>query len=112
MAEYWCVVALNYDRQEAYIMAKSDDAIDAMIFDEGDYLFQYGDDWLTKVHRPGLYRLTVTFPIGDDGEIDLDDDFEYHSVECLCEFPPLISTNAADHFTTINQRMRQISRNE
>jgi hypothetical protein len=112
MAEYWCMVALNYDRDEAFVVGKSEDAIADCIFDDTDFLYQYGDDWLKNEHGPGLYRLTVRFPVDDDGVIDLDDDFTFQSVECLSEFPPLVSTKAADEFETINQRMQEIAARE
>ena len=109
MSDFWCVVALSYGRDEAFVVARSDDAVDQMLFDEADYNYQYSDDWVKNDHRPGLYRLTVRFPIGDDGEVDFDDDFIYDSIECLVEFPE-VATKAADEFVKIKRRMEQIIR--
>ena len=109
MADYWCVVALSYDRNEAFILAKSSDAVSSMLFDDADYIYLNGDDWIKDDFRPGLYRLTVRFPIYDDGSIDLDDDFTYESIECLMEFPE-VATKAADEFEIIRRNMVRIAR--
>jgi hypothetical protein len=111
MADFWCVVALSYDRSEAFVIARSDDVAHEMLFDQADYNYQYGDDWVQDHHRPGLYRLTVKFPIYDDGGIDFDADFTYESVECLVEFPEVF-TKAADEFEIIRRNMVRIARSE
>ena len=110
MADLWCVVALSYDRNEAFVVAKSSDAVNNMLFDESDFIYQNGDDWVQDHHRPGLYRLTVRFPMFD-GAIDYDDDFTYESVECLVEFPEVFP-KAADEFETIARNMVRIAREE
>ena len=110
MPDFWCIVALSYDRDEAFIVAKSDDAVDEMLFDEEDFIYQHGDDWIKDDHRPGLYRLTVRFPVYDDGSIDFDDDFTYESIDCLVEFPFLETKKAADEFEVIARNMVRIAR--
>jgi hypothetical protein len=108
MADFWCMVVLSYDRNEAFVVAKSADACNEMMFDEADYIYRYGDDWIQDHFRPGLYRLTVRFPVYDDGSIDFDDDFTYESVECLMEFPEVF-VKAADEFEIIHRNMVRIA---
>src|SRR5260221_210119 len=60
IACYWCVVALDYDKEHAWIVAASDDALNNDLLAGGTEASDNGIDpaWITDA-VPGLYRLTL-----------------------------------------------------
>jgi len=87
MDQYWFVVALSYGRDEAFVVAMSDAA--AEISTEADFIYEHGDEWVQPEFNPGLYRLTISFPVDEDGTVDIDANMKIDNVELLLEFPPL-----------------------
>lgn len=99
--EYWCVVALDYDKDEAWILDRSTDVscFDLLDGSSGDDngLMQ---DWV-KAAVPGLYQLDLT-PWGHqsyEGEWDTGVDVEKATL--LVAFPDrLLEPTAPVHATT------------
>lgn len=84
--DYWCVVALNYARNSAWLMAESQHCIEYSIIDDSD-VSDLWNEWIQD-RPPGLYRLTLTVDDIDDVEVD--------DVELLFEFPPIRNTKKPD----------------
>lgn len=91
---YWCVVALDYARDQAWIVAMSGDCSDRDVLDEGTEAGDNGIDnriW-AKDREPGLYRLQLR-PWSSQGfDGDYDGGIDVSEVTLLIPFPPLPAT--------------------
>jgi hypothetical protein len=77
---HWCIVALNYTTDSAWVLHESQDCTDDMVFDEYDVM-EYDRTWASGL-APGLYRLSLT----------VDADFNHVFVtnsELMSSFPPI-----------------------
>lgn len=98
---FWCIVALDYDKDEAWILDQSQDARDCDLLDgssgDDNGLMQ---DWI-KSATPGLYRLTLN-PWGyQDWQGEWESGVDVSIVELLVAFPPrLCDDEGCPHYGT------------
>jgi hypothetical protein len=90
-AEYWCVVALNYERDEAWIIKRSEDAEKYDVLEEQEL----GDNGIkvvvwAKDLEPGLYKITLK-PWSNYEAItgDWDAGIDVTKTELLAAFPKI-----------------------
>lgn len=86
---FWCIVALDYDKDEAWILDQSQDARDCDLLDgsSGDDNGLMRQNWV-KDAVPGLYRLTLRPWSHQSYEGEWDGGVDVDSVTLLVAFPP------------------------
>lgn len=86
---FWCIVALDYDKDEAWILDKSQDARDCDLLDgsSGDDNGLMRQNWV-KEAVPGLYRLTLRPWSHQSYEGEWDGGVDVDNVMLLVAFPP------------------------
>jgi hypothetical protein len=103
--DYWCIVALNYSNDSAFIMAESDDCEnDDVIYDGPDIDEVTGLDW-AKDRPAGLYRLTLSYD-DNSGEVNV------LNTECLMTFPALANTTSAVNYLDITRNIDYVPRDD
>lgn len=98
---FWCVVALNYDKDEAHILDQSIDVRDCDLLDgssgEDNGLLQ---DWV-KEAVPGLYKLYLRPWSHQDWQGEWDGGVDVTIVEQMVVFPPrLCDDEGCPHYGT------------
>jgi hypothetical protein len=86
--DYWCIVALDYHADEAFVLKVSDDAIADDVVDASTTCDFVDNDahWRAK-GIPGLYKLNLRFSGGYNSCVT-----EVESAELMMVFPKLIKS--------------------
>jgi hypothetical protein len=90
MPTFWADVALDYDKDQAWIVGMSDDCRNTHLLDGGTEASDNGIDraWMANVD-PGLYRLTLKPWSYQTHEGEWDTGIDVINVECRAPFPPI-----------------------
>ena len=95
--DYWVDVALDYDKDQAWIMGMSDDAQAYDVID-GSELEDAGisNSWIAAA-VPGLYRLTLKPWAYQCREGEWDNGIDVTKIECLVQFPEIPANLRRSH---------------
>lgn len=85
--DLWVMAALDYDNDEAYILAKSEDARDGDLID-GNAVSD-SIKWNTNGLEPGLYKLTLKPWVHNDYDGFVDAGIVVETAELVTPFPKL-----------------------
>lgn len=88
--DFWVVAALDYDKDEAWIVAKSN-GVNAFDVVDGAAVSDSIDWPITKDLVPGLYKLSLRPWSRQDYEGEYDSGVDVDTAELLTAFPPIVA---------------------
>lgn len=87
--DFWVMAALDFDKDEAWILASSDDVRDCDLVDGS--AVSDSIQWNTKDAVPGLYKLTLKPWTHQDYEGVYDSGVDVARAELITAFPELVA---------------------